>query len=72
MFLGIKLVAIASHTAPQWLWADYSILCVGGITMCVSPTLSAQEMSFIINDSGSKILYVQDEEVLSRVLSVIK
>lgn len=75
MSLGVgkgDRVAIASHTAPQWLWADYSILCAGGITVCVYPTLSAKEMSFIINDSGSKILYVQDEEILSRALSAIQ
>jgi long-chain acyl-CoA synthetase len=73
MSLGIQKgdrVAIASHTAPQWMWADYSILCAGGITVCIYPTLSAKEMSFIINDSGSKILYVQDEEILQRALSV--
>ena len=73
MSLGIKkgdCVAIASHTAPQWIWADYSILCAGGITVCIYPTLSAKEMSFIINDSGSKILYVQDEEILQKALSV--
>ncbi len=73
MSLGIQkgdCVAIASHTAPQWMWADYSILCAGGITVCIYPTLSAKEMSFIINDSGSKILYVQDEEILQRALSV--
>lgn len=73
MSLGIQKgdrVAIASHTAPQWMWADYSILCAGGITVCIYPTLSAKEMSFIINDSGSKILYVQDEEILQRALSL--
>ena len=73
MSLGIQkgdCVAIASHTAPQWIWADYSILCAGGITVCIYPTLSAKEMSFIINDSGSKILYVQDEEILQKALSI--
>lgn len=73
MSLGIQkgdCVAIASHTAPQWMWADYSILCAGGITVCIYPTLSAKEISFIINDSGSKILYVQDEEILQKALSI--
>jgi len=73
MSLGIQkgdCVAIASHTAPQWIWADYSILCAGGITVCIYPTLSAKEISFIINDSGSKILYVQDEEILQKALSI--
>ncbi len=74
MSLGIEKgdrVAIASHTAPQWLWSDYAILCAGGVTVCIYPTLSAKEMSFIINDSGSKIMFAQDEEILSRALGSI-
>lgn len=62
--------AIISHTAPQWMWADYSILCAGGITVCIYPTLSESEIKFIINDSGSKIIYVQDELILKKVLAV--
>ncbi len=72
MELGIEKgdrAAVMSHTCPQWLWADYSILCAAGITVCVYPTLSAKEMSFIINDSGSKILYVQDEEILEKAIA---
>ena len=63
--------AIMSHTCPQWVWADYSILCAGGITVTIYPTLSEQELAFILNDSGSKILYVQDEEILNKALRVM-
>ncbi len=62
--------AIISHTAPQWLWADYSILCAGGATVCIYPTLSENEIKFILNDSGSKVVYVQDDAMLKKVLAV--
>lgn len=62
--------AIISHTAPQWTWADYSILCAGGVTVCIYPTLSESEIKYILNDSGSKIIYVQDETMLKKVLAV--
>ena len=73
MKLGIEKgdrVAIMAHTCPQWLWADYSILCAAGITVCIYPTLSAKECALIVNDSGSRILYVQDEEILHTIESV--
>ncbi len=73
--LGIQKgdrAAVMAHTCPQWVWADYSILCAGGITVCVYPTLSPKELVFIVNDSGSRVLYVQDEEILQKALGAWK
>ena len=60
--------AIMSATCPQWMWADFSILNSGGITVTIYPTLSTKEMVFIVNDSGSKFLYVRDEVNLKKAL----
>jgi long-chain acyl-CoA synthetase len=60
--------ALMCHTCPEWVWADYSILCSGGITVCIYPSLSEAEMCYIINDSGSSILYLQDEITLAKVI----
>ena len=60
--------ALMCHTCPEWGWADYSILCSGGITVCIYPSLSEAEMCYIINDSGSSILYLQDEITLAKVI----
>ena len=60
--------AVMCHTCPEWVWADYSILCSGGITVCIYPTLSESEMSYIINDSGASILYLQDDATLAKVI----
>mgnify|MGYP002409420286 CR=1 FL=1 len=71
MKLGIQKqdrVAIMSHNCPQWLWADFSILNVGGITVTIYPTLSQRELVFIVNDSGSRMLYLQDGVNLKKVL----
>jgi len=65
-------VAVMAHTCPQWLWSDYSILCAGGITVCIYPTQSEDEMEYILNDSGSKMVYVQDEENLQKALNIIE
>jgi long-chain acyl-CoA synthetase len=73
MDLGIEKgdrVAIMAHTCPQWVWADYSILCAAGVTVCIYPTLSVKEVVFIVNDSGSRILYVEGDEILRNVIKV--
>jgi len=71
MKLGIgkqDRAAIMSHNCPQWLWADFSILNIGAITVTIYPTLSQHEMVYIINDSGAKVLYVQGEANLKKAM----
>lgn len=63
--------AIMCNTRPEWMQCDYAILCAAGITVCVYPSLSPAEMSFILKDSGSKILFVEDKEGFRKVESVL-
>ncbi|MCP4135183.1 MAG: long-chain fatty acid--CoA ligase [bacterium] len=60
--------AVMCHTCPEWVWADYSILSSAGITVCIYPTLSKSEMTYIVNDSGVKVIYLKDETNLQKVL----
>lgn len=61
---------IMAHTSPPWVWADYSILCGGAITVCIYPTVSPAEIKHIVNDSGARFVYVDDEENLTKIKSV--
>lgn len=72
MKLGLEKgdrAAIMSHTCPEWVHADYSILSAAAVTVCIYPTLTEDEIVFIINDSGSKILYVHGDEQLKKVMN---
>lgn len=64
-------VAIMSSNNPQWMWADYAILGAGGVTVTVYPTLSATELTYIINDSGTKILFVQNSEMVPKAITAL-
>ncbi|HNX24044.1 MAG TPA: long-chain fatty acid--CoA ligase [Spirochaetota bacterium] len=67
--LGLKpgdRAAIMCNTRPEWMQCDYGILCAGGITVCVYPSLSESEMSFILKDSGTKILFVENAANLQK------
>ncbi len=71
--LGVKpgdRVAVMCNTRAEWLWSDYGILCAAGITVCIYPTLSAHEMSYILNDSGTKILFVENKAGLDKSLTI--
>lgn len=75
MSMGFKKgdrAAVMCNTAPQWMWSDYSILCAGGITVCIYPTLSEKELEFILEDSGTTVVYVEGAEILEKVKNVCK
>ncbi|NLB17279.1 MAG: AMP-binding protein, partial [Syntrophomonadaceae bacterium] len=63
-------IAIMARNCPQWLWSDFSILNAGAVTVTIFPRLSQREMAYIINDSGSRILYVDDTVNLGKVLNM--
>ncbi len=58
--------AIMCNTRAEWMQCDYGILCAAGITVCIYPSLSESEMSFILKDSGTKILFVEDDAMLQK------
>ncbi|MGE5381466.1 MAG: AMP-dependent synthetase/ligase [Methylocystaceae bacterium] len=70
--LGLKArdrVAIMAYNCPQWLWSDFAILGCGAVTVTIYPTFSAAEMQYIVNDSGSRIVFVREQDGLNKLLS---
>jgi len=50
--------AIMGKTSPNWAIADYGIMCAGGISVSVYPGLSQQDLFYILEDSGSKVIFI--------------
>ncbi len=71
--LGVKpgdRVAILSENRPEWAMGDLGILCAGGVSVPVYPTLLGWQIEHIINDSGSVAVLVSTEEQLKKMLDV--
>jgi long-chain acyl-CoA synthetase len=69
--LGIQpedRVAIASSTRIEWILADLAVMCSGGATTTVYPTTQHEDVSFILADSGSKIIFAEDDLQVAKVL----
>ena len=64
--------AVMCNTSPQWMWSDYGILCAGGITVCIYPTLSDREIEFILEDSGTTLIFVENSEFLEKIKRICK
>ncbi|MGW3112613.1 AMP-dependent synthetase/ligase [Streptomyces sp. NPDC001091] len=69
--LGIEpeqRVALASSTRVEWILADLGIMCAGGATTTVYPQTNADESSFILSDSESRVLIAEDAAQVAKAL----
>lgn len=71
--LGLKrgeVVSILAEDSKEWIYADIGIQSVGGIASGVYTTDSARQLSYLINDSDSRFLFVENDEQLDKYLSI--
>ncbi|MBK3575693.1 long-chain fatty acid--CoA ligase [Streptomyces sp. MBT65] len=59
-------VALASATRVEWILVDLGILCAGAATTTVYPQTNADESTFILADSGSRVLIAEDAAQLAK------
>lgn len=60
-------VAIISSTRYDWIVADLAVMCAAGATTTVYPNTGADDTSFIVRDSESRIAFVEDAEQLAKL-----
>ena len=63
-------VAIHSDNRPEWLFTDLGSLAAGAACMGLYPTNPTAEVEYLLNNSGSRLLIVEDEEQADKVLAV--
>lgn len=63
------MAGIMAASGPYWTHADLALACANGVSVAIYPTLSFKEASYIINDSGSKFLFLRGENLLKMMLT---
>jgi long-chain acyl-CoA synthetase len=63
-------VALLSENRPEWAITDFGSLKAGAVTVPMFPTLTAAQVSYILNDSGAKVICVSTEAQLKKMLSI--
>jgi long-chain acyl-CoA synthetase len=48
-------VAIISESRPEWLFADFAILTKGAVTVPIYPTLSVEQVAYILRESDVRL-----------------
>jgi long-chain acyl-CoA synthetase len=65
-----EVVSILAETVPEWLYADMGTMAAGGVSNGIYPTDSAKQVDYILNDSRSRFLFVENEEQLDKFIGV--
>ncbi|WP_409920981.1 AMP-dependent synthetase/ligase [Gemmatimonas sp.] len=63
-------VGLLSENRPEWLLADYACLCSSVTDVPIYPTLPAEQIPYLLNDSGARALFVSTPEQARKVASV--
>ena len=70
---GIKpgdAVALMSRTRYEWTMIDFAVWFAGGVLVPIYETSSPQQIEWILSDSDSVALFVEDDEHVERVNKV--
>ncbi|WP_149830686.1 AMP-dependent synthetase/ligase [Streptomyces tailanensis] len=62
-------VAISSSTRVEWILADMGVMCAGAAATAVYPSTNADETAYILADSGSRAIFVENAAQLAKVVA---
>ena len=71
--LGLRrgdVVAVLSEDCKEWLYVDMGTVCAGGVTNGIYTTDSAQQLAYLVNDSRTRFLFLENDEQLDKWLQV--
>lgn len=62
--------SILGENCPEWVFADLAFQSLGGVSVGIYPTNSADQVRYIIDHSKSRFVVVSDQEQADKILSV--
>ena len=68
--MGRDKVAILCKNRPEWILLDLAVQQIGAILVPVYPTINVNELEFVLNDAQVKMIFVNDEDGYTKVMSI--
>ncbi len=63
-------VAILSDNVPEWPITDFAVFGLRGVVVPIYPTLTAEQVAYILNDAGVKAIFVQNALQYDKIAAV--
>ncbi|MDM7950816.1 long-chain fatty acid--CoA ligase [Hydrogenophaga sp.] len=69
-FAERETASILSNTTIEWVLCDLAVLSANGVSNGIYPTDAAEQVQYLCEDSGTTVLFVEDDEQLDKALAV--
>jgi long-chain acyl-CoA synthetase len=66
-----ETVAVLGENRPEWLYTSLGIMAAGGATCGIYPTSSPEQILYLLEHSGARVIFVENEEQLEKVLPIL-
>ena len=63
-------VSILANTRPEWTYFDFAALSIGAIVVPIYQTNSPEECQYVLENSDTKVVVVEDDEQLEKIRKV--
>ena len=63
-------VAILSENRSEWTITDFAVLSLGAVTVPIYATQTTEQTSYILNDSGARIISASTKGQLEKILAI--
>lgn len=63
-------VAILSENSPEWVYADLASQTIGASSVGIYPTNSATEVAYILAHCAARVVVVEDQEQLDKIIEI--
>jgi len=67
---GGERVAVIGENRPEWLFSDQGILAAGCVTVGIYATNSPEQVQYILEHSEARVVIVEGEEQLDKLLEI--
>ncbi len=65
-----EVASILANTRREWVMADLAVLSCAAVANGIYPTDAAAQVQYLCEDSGTTVLFVEDDEQLDKALEV--
>lgn len=65
-------IAILSPNRPEWMIADIGVQLTGAVLTPVYPTISPNELVYVLNEAGVQIVFVANADIYARFKDAFK
>ncbi len=62
--------AILSENRPEWALSDYGCLFSGIVDVPIYATLTAEQIAYVLRDSGSCLVFLSSQEQLDKIIEI--